>query len=277
MRNTDSAVPPRLPAALFLLLAIQILTPAGQAGVQSTPAAASAKSGAEEQAAPREGGAALGASKAEYVALQRALKLSAAGKVQLAIAMLEEAVRMAPGYFDARLALGDELAKAGRYAEAIAELERARVLRPDDVRVYQSFGMVLMRQQKYVLAAAVFGEAVRLNPNAPLPHMMRAVALIYHANTIKPSASASAAADRQYFLGVAEEMLTRASELSGNRLTADHLSLAMFYEMKGDRTRAADELERYLQETPEPKNEEVIRAAIKELRHLSDEGYPPPQ
>jgi Tfp pilus assembly protein PilF len=270
MRKTLSAIPLPLSSALLLLLAVQLTTPARQADARP-PQTSPVKTERETQGPTREGRSEQGVPKAAYDALERALKLSAAGRVQLAVAMMEEVVKISPGYFDARLALGNELAKAGRFNEAVAELEQARELRPDDERVYQSFGMVLMQQQKYVLAAAVFGEAARLKPDDPLPPMMRAVALIYHANTIKPSASA-AAADRKYFLGVAEELLARASELSGNRLTADHLSLAMFYEMKGDRARAADELEHYLQGTPEPKNEEAIRAAIKRLRRLSDKG-----
>jgi len=46
----------------------------------------------------------------------------------------------------------------------------------------------------------------------------------------------------------------------------DHFSLAMLYEMKGDRARAANELERHLRENPRLQNENEIREAIKRLQ-----------
>jgi len=54
--------------------------------------------------------------------------------------------------------------------------------------------------------------------------------------------------------------------LSGKKIKADSMTLAMFYELKGELVRAADELEDYLQKKPEAKNAEAIRQEITRLR-----------
>jgi Tfp pilus assembly protein PilF len=208
--------------------------------------------------------------------LERAQKLSQEGKGPLALVMIQEALRLFPDYFEAHLALGNQLLQAGRFDEAIASLERARQINPNDERVYQSFGLVLMQQKKYAVAVAVFAEASRLNPTNPVNALMRGIALIHHASTIDISASAQAAADRAYFLDRAEVALTQAANLSDKKLSADHLTLAMFYEMKNQRERAADELEQYLRKAPNAHNADAIREAIKRLRGGADTSSPTP-
>lgn len=77
---------------------------------------------------------------------------------------------------------------------------------------------------------------------------------------------------------MAEKSLTQAFELSGNKLAAVHLQLARLYEKKGDRARAADELDSYLKMAPDDKKADAIRAAIKTLRSPAVERKPsPPQ
>jgi tetratricopeptide (TPR) repeat protein len=198
--------------------------------------------------------------------LERAKKMADQGKAELALSLMREAIKLFPDYFDARLELGNELLQTGRLKEAITELDRAREINPNDDRTYQSFGLVLMQQKNYKIAVAVFSEASRLNPTNPMNPLMRALALIRQASTIEPTQSAAAASDREFLLARAEVALTQASELSGKKLTADHLSLALFYEMKGERSRAADELEQYLRKNPDAGNADSLREAIKRLR-----------
>lgn len=214
------------------------------------------------------------APKAARTAFERAQKLSREGKSPLAISMLQEALKLFPNYFEALLALGNELLQTGRFDEAIAPLERARQINPQDERLYQSFGLVLMQQKKYAVAVAVFAEASRLNPTNPLNALMRATALIYYASTIDISASEKAAADRAYLLDRAEIALTQVADLSGRKLAADHLTMAKFYEMKNERTRAADELEQYLRKAPDARNADSIREAIRLLRSAAGEAKP---
>ncbi|HEX8494197.1 MAG TPA: tetratricopeptide repeat protein [Pyrinomonadaceae bacterium] len=210
--------------------------------------------------------------KAARTALERAQKLSREGKSPLALTMLQEALKLFPDYFEALLAFANELIQAGRFDEAITPLERARQINPQDERVYQSFGLVLMQQKKYAIAVAVFAEASRLNSTNPLNALMRATALIYHASTIDITASEKAASDRAFFLERAEIALKQTAELSGKKLSADHLTMAKFYEMKNERARAADELEQYLRKAPDARNADSIREAIRLLRSAATES-----
>ena len=54
--------------------------------------------------------------------------------------------------------------------------------------------------------------------------------------------------------------------MSGKKLAAVHLQLARLYEKRGDRARAAAELEQYLRQSPDDKKATEIREAIKKLR-----------
>ena len=204
--------------------------------------------------------------KAARQSLDRAMKLSTEGKPEAAIENLKEAVKEFPEYFEAHLQLGNQLMKSGRLDEAVSELDRAREVNPKDERLYQSFGLLLMRLKNYAVAVAVFSEAARLNPENAINVVMKATALIHQAYAMNPSASAEEARDRQHVLNRAEVAITDASNLSARKIKPDHLTLAMFYEMKGERTRSATELEIYLQENPKDRNAEDLRKLVDKLR-----------
>jgi tetratricopeptide (TPR) repeat protein len=196
-------------------------------------------------------------------ALDRAMKLSVDNKTDAAIEKMQEAIKLFPQYFEAHFQLGNQFMKLGRLDEAIAELDRAREVNANDERLYQSFGLVLMRQKNYAVAVAVFSEASRLNSMNPVNALMKATALIHQAYSIN---SATETSDREHILNRAAVALTEASSLSDKRLKPDHLTLAMLYEMKDERGRAATELESYLSENPNARNAEDLRQSIKKLR-----------
>jgi Tfp pilus assembly protein PilF len=199
-------------------------------------------------------------------ALDRAMKLSRQRKPDLTQALLREAIKLFPNYFDAHFALGNELMKAGRLSDAIAELEQARRINPKADRVYESFGLVLMQQKKYAVASALFAEAARLNPLDPQAQLLRAIALVEHATTLNASQSKESSVERDDAFSEAEKSLARAYELSDRKLTVVYLQRARVFEKRGERARAADELEQYLRETPDAGNADAIRNAIKNLR-----------
>lgn len=199
-------------------------------------------------------------------AFDRGMKLLKEGKSSESIAALQEATKNFPDYFDAHFAMANELIKLDRLAEAIAELEHARRINSKDDRVYQSFSVILVKQKKYAVAAAVLGEASKLNPNDPQILVMRGSALIDQAQTIDPSKSKESAAERNSVFDMAEKDLMKAYEMSSKKLISVYLQMARLYEKKGDRARAADELESYLKLSPDAKNADAIREAIKKLR-----------
>jgi Tfp pilus assembly protein FimV len=123
-----------------------------------------------------------------------------------------------------------------------------------------------MQQGKFAVAAAVFAEASRLSALDPQYPLMRGMALIEQASSINTSQSKQAENDRVATFNDAETSLKHAYELSGKKLAAAHLQLARVYEKRGQRDRAASELEQYLREAPDVTNADAIRQAIKKLR-----------
>jgi tetratricopeptide (TPR) repeat protein len=199
-------------------------------------------------------------------AFEQAQKLEHEGKRPEAIIKIREALRIFPAFFEAHLALGNYFVKDGLFKEAIDELDRAREINPNDDRLYQSFGLIMIAQQNYRMAFAVLNEAARLNPKNPANPYMNGVAHIEYAALIDPSQSESARKDRDKALDDAERFLLNAGDLSGHKLADVHLQLARIYEKRGDRARAANELEEYLKKSPDAKNAQAIREAIRKLR-----------
>ena len=202
-------------------------------------------------------------------ALERAAKLNEEKKTDAAVEQLMEAVRIFPAYLDAHLELGNIFLKTGRLDQAIAELDRAREIDPNDERAYQSFGLVLMKLKNYPVAVAIFAEAARLNPNNPTNALMHATAQIHQAAAIP----AAQAADRQGLLDGAALSLAQAAKLSDDKVKADSLTLATFYEMKGEPERAATELELFLRKV-DGKNAEAIQKEITRLRAKAKDTKP---
>ena len=182
-------------------------------------------------------------------AYQRGVKLLADGKSNDGLAELASALSLYPRYFDAHFARGLELLRLKRHDDAVHELEAARQINPKDARVYHTFGLVLFEQKKYALAASVFAAAVQLNPADAEAQLMRGAALIDVGN-----------------LDEAEAALARADQVSLHKLPIVHLHLARVFEKRGDRRKAAEELERYLKLVPDASNAAAIREAIKTLR-----------
>jgi len=191
-------------------------------------------------------------------ALELGLKLTAEGKIEAGIEKMREAIKIFPDYFDAHLQLGNVFLKVDQFNEAIAELDMARQINPNDERAYQSFGLLLMKQKNFAVAVAVFAEAARLNPSNPVNHVMRATALIHQA--------AATNDDRSFLLGRAEAAMAQAATTGDNKSKPDSMTLALFYELKDQPERAAQELESYMQKNPQLKNSAPLQGEIKRLR-----------
>jgi tetratricopeptide (TPR) repeat protein len=199
-------------------------------------------------------------------AFDRGMRLAREGKSPEAEAAAREAIAAFPDYFDARLWLANELVRTGRLDDAVPQLEVARRVSPADERVYLSFGNLLVLKKNYAVAAAVFAEAARLNPTSPQPLLQRGMALVEYAARIDPAASKKSAAERAAVLDDAERALSEALRLSGRKLGAARLQLARVYEKRGDRARAAAELDQYVRDNPSAPNAPAIREAVKTLR-----------
>jgi len=193
-------------------------------------------------------------------------KLARDGKSTEAVAALQAALKIFPDYFDARFVLANEFIKASNFNDAIVQLNEATRINPKDDRVFYSFGMILMQQQKYAVAARIFAEAARLSPGDPQYPLKRGTSLIDQVAMIDPAKDKTAASDLSYIYSEAEKDLVRAFALSERKLADVQIQLARLYEKKGDRARVASALEQYLKLSPNVKNAPAIREAITKLR-----------
>lgn len=201
---------------------------------------------------------------AAKLAFDTGVKLAQEGNTEAAVENMRKAIQVFPEYFEAHLQLGNTFLKLDQHNDAIAELDLARQINPNDERTYQSFGLLLLKQRNYAVAVAIFAEAGRLNPANPLNPVMRATALVHQAANV--DASAPSTEDRTYLLSRAEIAMAEAARLSENKVKPDAMTIALFYELKGDPERAAAELESYLRKTPQLKNAAAIQAEIQRLR-----------
>ena len=122
-------------------------------------------------------------------------------------------------------------------------------MNPRDGRLYRVFGLALFEQKKYALAAKVFEAAARMDPTNAEARLLRGASLI-----------------ELGLLNEAEAEIKRADQISAHKLAMVHLHLARVYEKRGNRARAAEELETYLRSNPGADNAPALRDAIKRLR-----------
>jgi Tfp pilus assembly protein PilF len=203
--------------------------------------------------------------KAARDSFETGVRLARENKPAEAVAAYEGAIKIFPDYFDAHFVLANELARQGKPDEAIKHLDEARRVNERDDRVWDLFARVMLLQRKFAVAARIFGEAARLNPNDAQYLVAQASAFIEQASLIDPSKSKAAADERAFAFSEAEKSLASAEQLD-RKLAEVHLQRARLHEKRGDRARAATELEQYLRKAPNAKNAEGVRQAIKTLR-----------
>ena len=164
---------------------------------------------------------------------------------------MRESITVFPDYFDARFWLANELIRTGAATTRSSNSKSPAASTRKTSASTSAFGELLMQQANTRVAARVFAEAARLSPTDPQPLLQRGTAL---SNTPRhrPVRVEEGRRDAPRPLNEAEKSLADADRLSGTKLAAVHLQLARVYEKRGDRARAADELELYLRQTPRP-------------------------
>jgi Flp pilus assembly protein TadD len=87
-----------------------------------------------------------------------------------AIETLEKAVQMQPDLYAAQQALGRELLRLERYADAVAPLQRAVATKPDFARAHSALGIALACSGRAAEAAAPLQRSVELDPTIAEQH-----------------------------------------------------------------------------------------------------------
>jgi len=111
------------------------------------------------------------------------IALAAEGRTEEAIAHYEEAVRMFPGYADARTNLAIALVQKDRPAEALVHFQEAVRLQPDSARAWNNLGLTLGRLNRWPEALASFQQALRIDPEYADAHLNAGAALDHENRT----------------------------------------------------------------------------------------------
>jgi tetratricopeptide (TPR) repeat protein len=101
--------------------------------------------------------------------------LNIAGRQDLAIRELLQAVAMAPNSYESHYELGRIYFDQGSYVQAVQELEKARALAPDFVRVWDNLGLAYGAVGDKTKAVECFRKALELNSSqkkqSPWPYI----------------------------------------------------------------------------------------------------------
>jgi tetratricopeptide (TPR) repeat protein len=98
-------------------------------------------------------------------------------QINEAISEYQEAVRLAPGYAEARLHLGVALGMKGQLDEAISQFQEVIRLEPDDVDARYDLGTALYNKGQMDEAIRQYQEVIRLKPDDVEAHDKLGVAL----------------------------------------------------------------------------------------------------
>lgn len=92
------------------------------------------------------------------------------GRAADAVAQYEQALKLRPDFFEARMGLGGVLTDLGRQEEAIAVLAEAARQRPESDTAWVQYGRALQHAGRVVEAAECYATAIRLNPKQNLAY-----------------------------------------------------------------------------------------------------------
>jgi tetratricopeptide (TPR) repeat protein len=180
-----------------------------------------------------------------YAAGFKAIK---GGDSKRAIAELQEAVKIHPPYYGARLELGRELAAQKRYQEAADILKPLGRIAPKRREARAEYGKVLLNLRLREAAAGELLAALRLDDSDWEANYYLGWALL---ETDGPSAE-------QYFL--------RSLDLNQEKAVRAYIALAQLAEVKGRHAVAIKHLETYLALAPDAPDATFARQLVERLR-----------
>ena len=174
-------------------------------------------------------------------------------------------------------------AKNGKRDESIAQLKSAVAIHADFMVAHNELGIQYMKGGDLVNAEAAFAQVLRIQPEAETPTLNRGMILVelkrYEdaepllRKSVKTNPKSALA---RYFLGTAlanlgkfdeaQNELTAALAAGGPEMKEGHRVLAIIYSSKGDKKRAAKELEAYLKLAPDAPDAEILKQMIKQWK-----------
>ena len=176
---------------------------------------------------------------------------------------------------------------SSRLDAGIAELEKSLAIFPTYFDALSRLGTIRLGQQKFEEAAKLFDRAVKVNDKS----FSSWYGLSYASIALKDAKTAAAAAEKAsvlntdsvesfLLLGIAlrqikeyskaETALKQAEKVGKGKFPDVHWNLALLYAHNLKKfNEAADQLERFLKESPDATNKDMVKKLIKQLREKS--------
>jgi Flp pilus assembly protein TadD len=180
---------------------------------------------------------------------EKGLEEARAEDAAKAVDSLKEAVALYPNFPLALNELGVQYLKLRQVDKAVEALKAAVKLSPDAFTPRLNLGIALLEARQFGEAEAQLREALKQNANAPTAHMYLGIALL-----------------RLSKFDDAEKELLIATAANTNQLSMANYYLGGLYWRKHEYQRAVDQLEKYLELTPNAPDAERVRTTIKDLR-----------
>lgn len=200
--------------------------------------------------------------------------------------VLDAAVASLPERGKTLFSKAQELAKANDHAGAIEQLILLTTEFPKFMFGFNELGTQYLQLGNLEKADAAFQEAIKLEPEAFQPEFNHGMTLVMmkrysEAEPVlrKVKSLNEQSGPAKYFLGTAlanlgkfdeaEKELSAALLMGGKEMVEGHRILAIIYNSKGDKKRAAAELEEYLKINPTAADAEQLRKVLDQLKGQS--------
>ena len=188
----------------------------------------------------------------------KGIELAKTKDVQGAIEKFKLAIAEHPAFMLAFNELGVQYLRLGELEKADAALVEALKIDPEAFEPLMNRGIVLVTWKKYAEAEPVLQKARELKDQSPVAHYFLGQALANLGN-----------------FDAAEKELRVAVETGGEQMKEAHRLLAIIYSSRGDKKRAAAELETYLKLAPNAPDAEQLRRVARQFRGLEPASAPP--
>jgi tetratricopeptide (TPR) repeat protein len=188
------------------------------------------------------------------VALYKEAKaLGQSGEREKAIELLEQAIEKYPGFMLAYNEKGFQYLQLNQPQKAIEPLEAAIKLSPEAFAPRVNYGAALLQTGRFIGSILELRRALESRESSCYAHICLGVAYLNIGFSVD-----------------AERELARALQIGGEESIVAHRYLGGLYAERGDKLRAADELETYLRLSPKTHEAEHIRNVIDALRKGSE-------
>jgi tetratricopeptide (TPR) repeat protein len=193
--------------------------------------------------------------KKAFQAFVKAQHFSEAGRTSQAIAELQRAIALDPGWRDAHSNLGAQFTRTGRWEEALAEFREALRIGPASASVCTNLAAVLLAMHRVAESEAAVRQALKLDAADP-----KANYLLGQVLSLQP--------------GKEPEALDRL-RVASRELAVAHIVAAQVLLRTGDAPAAVNELRAYLQSGEGAHRRQAEEALARLTRAAAPESDPP--